>query len=184
MNPINFNGASFATTKSGIIGVAGAATLTTANATTYCVNGKAYTKAAATGGTAPTTDAATGAAFKPVPPGYGCVYVICLAAGTDVAFSAVQGEIVPIDANTSAYNAGDFIVGPEFPIVPDAYCPIGYMLVRVATDFTPTSGYVFGTNNTYETTSNSAAKAFRMGTGAVGVSGVSCLTLPDRPQTT
>lgn len=184
MEPVDLYGANFCTTLSGIRGVAAAKTLTTTATTLYCANGKAYSKAAVTGGAAPTTDAATGAAFKTIPPGYGCVFVICLAAGTDIAFSAVQGEITALGANSSQYVAGDFITAPEFPIIPDTYCAIGYQVVRVATDFTST-GYVWGTNNTYETTSDSAAKAFRSSVGAAGavaLSGVSCFTLPARPQ--
>lgn len=175
MNPSDLYGANFATTKCGIIGVNGAATLTTANATEYCINGKAYTKAAATGGTAPTTDAATGLAFKPVLPGYGCVFVICLAAGTNVAFSAVQGEITPLQANKSTYVPGDFVYAPEFPIVPDAYCPIGYLIVQVATNFTPATGWVLGTSYTKESAYNSTATSYLP-------TPVSVLTLPARPQ--
>jgi hypothetical protein len=185
MNPIDLRGANFATTLSGIRGVAGATTLTTTAATLYCINGKAYSKTAATGGASPTTDAATGLAFKPVPPGYGCVFAITLIAGTDVAFSAIQGEITPLGANSATYIAGDFVTAPEFPSIPDKCCPIGYMVIRVATDFTPVTGYVFGTNNTYETTSDSTAKAFRSSVGAAGavaLSGISCFTLPARPQ--
>lgn len=184
MNPIDLNGVNMCTTFTGIRGVAGATTLTTTAAANYSVNGKAYTKAAATGGAAPTLDAATGVAFKAVPPGYGSVFAITLAAGTNIAFSAVQGEIVPIGANLSQYNAGEFITPPELPQIPDTHTPIGYMVVRVATDFTPTTGWVLGVSNTYETTSDSAAKAFRTGaTGAaVAASATSCLTLPDRPQ--
>ena len=188
MNPVDLYGATFCASLTGIRGVAAAKTLTTTATATYSINGKAYTKAAATGGTAPTTDAATGAAFKPVEPGYGTVIVICLAAGTDVAFSAIQGEIVPIAANSAQYVAGEFVAAPEFPAIPDGYCPIGYQLVRVATDYAPAAGtgYVWGTHNTYETTSDSAAKAFRTSAGAAGavaLSGISCFTLPDRPQT-
>lgn len=185
MNVTDLFGANFCTSLANPVGVAGAATLTTGAAANYSVNGKAYTKAAATGGTAPTTDAATGLAFKVIPPGYGSVFVICLAAGANVAFAACQGEITPLAANSAAYIAGDFVVAPEFPLIPDAYCPIGYMVIRVASDFTPATGYVFGTSNTYETTSDSTAKAFRSspGTaGAVALSGVSCFVLPNRPQ--
>jgi hypothetical protein len=187
MQSIDLSGANFCASLTGIRGVAAAKTLTTTAAATYSINGKAYTKQAATGGAAPTTDAATGAAFKPIPPGYGCAFVITLIAGTDVAFSAVQGEIVPLQANSAQYVAGDFVGAPEFPLIPDTHCPIGYQLVRVATDYVPAAGtgYVWGTHNTYETTSDSAAKAFRTSVGAAGavaLSGISCFTLPDRPQ--
>lgn len=186
MNPIDLRGANFCVSLSNPVGVAGAATLTTGAAANYCINGKAYTKQAATGGAAPTTDAATGLAFKPILPGYGSVFVICLGAGTDQAFAACQGEITQLGANAATYIAGDFITAPEFPLIPDAYCPIGYMVIRVATDFTPAAtGYIFGTSNTYETTSDSTAKAFRSAVGnagAVSLSGIACFTLPNRPQ--
>jgi hypothetical protein len=175
MNPVDLYGANFATTLSGITGVDGATTLTTANATTYCINGKAYSKAAATGGTAPTLDSATGLAFKPVPPGYGCVFAITLIAGTDVAFGAVQGEIVPLNANADTYVPGGFIAASEFPTLPDTVCAIGYLLIQVCTNFSVATGWLLGTHNTKEAAYNSTAKAFLP-------TPVSCLTLPARPQ--
>lgn len=176
MNSIDLAGATFATTKSGIIGVNGATTLTTANATSFCINGKAYTKAAATGGASPTLDSATGVAFKPVPPGYGCVFLIGSAAGVDQAFAAVQSEIVPLQANAGTYIPGDFVDAPEFPLVPDNFCPFGYLIIQVGTNFTPTTGWQMGVSNTKEAAYNSTAKSFLP-------TPVSILTVPDRPQT-
>jgi hypothetical protein len=57
-------GANFATTKAGMTGISGAATtFTTANAVIFAIGGKAYSKDAVSGGTTPTTDGVTGAAF-------------------------------------------------------------------------------------------------------------------------
>ena len=175
MESIALRGANFCTTVAGLVGVNGATTLTTAAAALFCVNGKAFSKAAATGGAAPTLDTATGVAFKPVLPGYGCVFVIGSIAGTDSAFAAVQGEITQLNANAGTYVPGAFLTAPEFPVLPDTFCAIGYIVVQVGANFTPTTGWQFGVSNTKESAYNSAATSFLP-------TPVSVMVLPARPQ--
>lgn len=175
MESAALRGSNFCTTVAGLVGVNGAATLTTAAAALFCINGKAYSKAAATGGTSPTLDAATGLAFKPVLPGFGCVFVIGSLAGTDQAFAAVQGEITALNSNVSTYVPGAFLVAPEFPVTPDNFCAIGYLVIQVGGNFTPATGWVLGTHYTKEAAYNSAATSYLP-------TPVSVMVLPARPQ--
>lgn len=176
MDKLDIAGGSFCTTVSGLVGVNGATTLTTAAAALFCIDGKAYSKAAATGGASPTLDSATGVAFKPVPPGYASVFVVGSAAGTDQAFAAVQGEIVANAGNaTGVYVPGATLNAPEFPAnLPKNFCPIGYVIMNVCSNYSVTTGWQMGVHNTAEASYDSTAKAF-LGTYA------SLMTLPSRP---
>jgi len=64
-------------------------------------------------------------------------------------------------------TAGAFLSVPQFPTLPDDFCPIGYQLVRTAP----------------------SASAFTPGTSSWTATGITCstiqnvATLPDRPQT-
>lgn len=117
-------------------------TYSTTGATVYSINGKAYSVAAATNAATPTTDATTGAAFTAQAIGTGCVYVVGYnAAGT---IKVAQGEIVTLAAD------GSFADVPDFPSLPDDFCPFAYQLVRLApaTATTPAvATWTFGTNN-------------------------------------
>jgi hypothetical protein len=135
-------------------------TTTTTNSATflYAINGKAYNATGASNGATPTTDANTGAAFVAVGLNKACVFVF----GYNAAGSLVcaQGSIVDYD------NAGTFAVAPQFPAIPDNFCPIGYELVKV---ISTGSAWTMGT-------SNQASQ-----TGITKVM-VDCITLPARPQ--
>lgn len=139
-------------------------TYSTTGTTTYCIKGKAYSKAAVTNGATPTLDGNTGLAFRPIPIGSASVFVYGFnAAGTVV---VVQGGIEPQDV------AGNINRAPQFPLLPDNFSPIGYEVVRLApaTAAVPAvATWTFGTSN------NSAV------TG-VTYSFTSVMMLPDRPQ--
>lgn len=145
-------------------------TFSTTGATVFAVRGKFYTKNAATNQATPTTDVTDGLPFTPLAfpasatvGGQGSVYVFCFAAttpGAPVAFVA-QGSVEQLDVN------GNFINAPQFPVIPDGYCPFGYLVVRLGP--TAVANWTFGTNN------------------LSGVTGVTYAfqdisMLPDRPQ--
>jgi len=148
-------------------------TLTTTVATTCSIQGKfATTHAIVTNSTfateALTTDAVTGAAFVPLTStatsGSACALVFGVnAAG---AFKLAQGAITPTDLGVTT-TPGAFILSPQFPTLPDDFCPIGYAVVRTS----PTGS------------------AFTMGSTGWAASGITSTfknvaVLPARPQTT
>jgi len=145
--------------------VAGTTSTYTTTATTSCViGGKFGTQLAAQTNTAsPTTDAGTGKAFVALKANEATVLVWGLnAAG---AIQLTQGSIVPTEVGVTT-TVGAFINPPQFPAIPDNFCPIGYQLVRVS----PTGA------------------AFTAGTTQWAASGITCSTiqnvnsLPGRPQ--
>ena len=77
----------------------------------------------------PTTDAASGSAFLPLTPNKATVIVFGVnAAG---AIKMAQGSIVPTEIGVTT-TKGAFINAPQFPNLPDDFCPVGYALVRTA----------------------------------------------------
>jgi len=145
--------------------VAGTTSTYTTTATTVCsINGKFATGLTAQTNTAtPTTDAQTGVAFVPVLANNCCSLVYGInAAG---AIKLVQGPSTPTAAGVTT-TVGAFINAPQFPGLPDDFCPIGYQIVRVS----PTGA------------------TFTPGTTSWTASGITCSTikniamLPDRPQ--
>ncbi len=145
-------------------------TFSTTGATIYAIRGKFYSKNAATNQATPTTDVTDVLPFTPlaVPAsasvgGQGSVFVFCFAATTTGVANAfvAQGSVEQLDVN------GNFINAPQFPVIPDGYCPFGYLLVRLGP--TAVANWTFGTSN------------------LSGVTGVTytfqdIATLPDRPQ--
>lgn len=140
-------------------------TYTTAAATSCSIDGKFATALAAQTNTAsPTTDAVTGAAFVPLAANQ-CT-VLLWGVNAAGAIKLAQGSIEATETGVTT-TAGAFIRAPQFPSVPDDFCPIGYQLVRTS----PTGS------------------AFTAGTTAWAASGITCSviknisTLPARPQT-
>lgn len=136
-------------------------TLSTSNTNTYCIKGKAYTRTALTNQATPTTDGATSAAFKGVVANKGCVFVIGFDASGNL--KAVQGEITDLD------SAGNFLVAPEFPLVPDSICPVAYLVIQAGSTANATTGWIFGTSNMSSVT-------------GITYTFVDIITLPNRPQ--
>lgn len=136
-------------------------TLSTTGTTTYAIRGKAYTKAAITNGATPTTDAATGAAFVPVPANYGSVFMVGLnAAGS---LLCVQGSVTPLD------NTGAFINAPNFGALPTDFCPIGYIVIKAGSTASSSPGWTFGSSN-------------MSGVTGITYTFVDVVGVPDRPQ--
>ncbi len=151
-------------------------TLTTA--VNYCIRGKAYITTASGANAAVTSflDPNTGLAPVGVGAGKGCIFVACVtSAGTAATMRFVQSEIVNLGPNSAQYTAGDFVDLPEFPSIPATLCPIGYFVVKVATDITAGATHIFGTTSVATGAMNSAATAY-------SVTATSVCTLPDRPQ--
>ena len=145
--------------------VAGTTSTYTTTVTTTCsINGKFSTTLGAQTNTAsPTTDAGTGAAFNALSPNKACALVWGInQAG---AIRLCQGPIVDTAIGVTT-TVGAFLTGPDWPALPDDFCPIGYQLVRTAP----------------------SAAAMTPGTSSWTASGVTCSTiqnvsqLPDRPQ--
>jgi hypothetical protein len=134
-------------------------TFSTTGATLYCIKGRAYSRAAATNVATPTTDAATGAAFLPVAANQGSVFVFCYDSGAST-LRVVQGQVQALDV------AGNFILTPQFPGIPDTLCPFGWLVVKAGS--TAVGNWVFGTNNL-------------SGVTGLTYSFSDCMTLPDRP---
>lgn len=111
----------------------------------------------------PTTDAATGAAFVALGDNQATVLVwgITLAG----AIALCQGSIESTEVGVTT-TAGAFLNAPQFPKLPDDFCPIAYNLVRTAP----------------------SASAFTPGTSSWTATGITCSvaknisTLPARPR--
>lgn len=135
-------------------------TLSSTGTLAYAIKGKAYSKAALSNTATPTTDAVTGAAFVPIVTNKGAIIVIGYnAAGSLI---AAQGSIEALDAS------GNFINAPQFPVIPDTMCPIGYEVIKAGATASA-SGFVFGTSNQASVTGITYALT-------------DVVTLPDRPQ--
>ena len=141
------------------------------------IDGKAYALTAATN-TAVTniTDVNTSANCAGITAGKGAVVLIlATAAGTVATLRFAQSEIVDLGPNTAAYTPGSFVTNPEWPRVPAGYCPIGYFVVKVGTDYTAGASFVFGSTSVATGAMNSAATAY-------SVTATSISALPARPQ--
>jgi hypothetical protein len=145
--------------------VAGAtSTYTTTVTTNAVINGKpTVALTAQTAQPTPTLDATTGLAFNALAPNKCCSLVFGInAAG---AIKMAQGPIIDTNVGVTT-TVGALIRDPQFPPLPDDFCPLGYTVVRTAP----------------------SAAAWIPGTGSWTASGVSASTfqavaqLPNRPQ--
>ena len=135
-------------------------TLSSTGTVYFSIKGKAYSHAALSNTATPTTDATTAAAFVPITTNNGAVIVIGFnAAGTLI---ASQGPLQALD------TSGLFMIAPQFPSLPDTFCPIGYEVIKAGSTASA-SGWVFGTNNQASVT-------------GITYSLIDVMTLPDRPQ--
>lgn len=119
-------GLNFLAVKAGLTGISGAATTYSTSATTlqYSVQGKAATKAQASGAATPTTDFVTGLAITLTDLKARAV-VWCLdVAGT---VRLVAGDLVSLD------SGGNYIAQPPFPAtIPDTLTPIAYVVHKAS----------------------------------------------------
>lgn len=152
-------------------------TLTLSTAKDYYIAGKAYTQATTTNVQPSLLDLNTGVTLEGIPAGYGAALIIGTTSSASTTLRVIQGPLTELEANTAAYTPGAFKVNPQFPSMPDDFCPFGWVTVRVATDYTSGASYIFGSSNTTATgAQNSAATAH----ANIFTSG----NVPDRPVTT
>lgn len=139
-------------------------TYTTTVTTAGLIKGKFLTTLAAQTNTAsPTTDATTGASFVALQPNQCCALVW----GTNLAgaIKLCQGPIIATLTGVTT-TVGGLQYDPQFPSLPEDFCPMAYTVVRTAP----------------------SASAWTPGTGSWTASGVSASTfqnvgqLPARPQ--
>lgn len=111
--------------------VAGTTSTYTTTVTTNCViNGKfATTIGAQTNTATPTTDATTGAAFVALAPNQCCALVL----GQNLAgtIKLAQGPIIATAIGVTT-TVGALINEPQFPALPNDFCPLAYTIVRTA----------------------------------------------------
>lgn len=138
-------------------------TVSTTGTTHYAIRGKAYSAAALSNQATPTTDINTGAAFVGVKAGYGSVFVYGFNAAGDL--KCAQGSVVALD---SAYDWSD---KPQFPTLPDDFCPFGYLTIKAGSTADATTGWVQGSSNQASVTGITYARQDV------------ALGMPDRPQT-
>lgn len=127
------------------------------------INGKWVTAVSSGSNVAsPTTDVNTGEAFVAINDNEASVFVLGQnAAGT---VQVAQGSIEKTQVGVTT-TAGDFIQAPQFPMLPDDFMPLAYILIRAAPS---ASAWTFGSS------------AF----DATGITDawVDIACLPDRPQ--
>jgi hypothetical protein len=123
----------------GLTGISGSATTfsTAAAGVTYSVGGKIYHKAQESGGTTPTVDIVTGAAFPALSPNQGTVWVFGYDSGGTIRLA--QGSIEALD------SAGNFWRAPQFPILPDTVTAISYVVAKYGS--TGVATFTVGTDN-------------------------------------
>lgn len=138
-------------------------TLSNTGTTHFAIKGLAYSKAAMTNVAAPSTDAATGAAFTAIAPGTGAILVVGFnAAGT---LLVAQGPSKSLDGSSTSGATALFVNAPDFPSVPDTMCPIGYISAKIGS---AGAAWTFGT-----TTNTSPANCL--------ISFADLVTMPARP---
>lgn len=141
-------------------------TFTTTVAIRPVINGKfaAQLGVLTNSATTPTVDVNTGTTFAPVLPNTAVAVVFGVnAAGTLV---AVQGSPTATETGVTT-TVGAFVLPPQFPSIPENFCPIAYTLVRAAPSLT--AGFILGS------TSWAAS-------GASCTTFANICTLPARPQ--
>lgn len=148
-------------------------TLTVATTTVASIGGKygtQYTAAANTAATSPTIDVSTGVAFAPMTQNKATVIVVGVNAAGELRMA--QGSVVDTEVGVTT-TKGAFISAPQFPLLPDDFCPLAYALIRTAPS---AAAWTCGTSSWTATGLYSGLNGTTTMTQVNG-------TLPDRPQT-
>jgi hypothetical protein len=161
---LNINAGITINTTSAALVAGTTSTVTSTVTTAQVINGKfGTTLGAMTNAASPTTDAATGLAFNSLKPNQCCALVFGVnLAGT---LGMCQGEIIGTNTGVTT-TVGSLLNDPQFPGLPDDFCPLAYTIVRTAP----------------------SAATWTPGSSSWTASGVSCSTfrnvaqLPNRPQ--
>lgn len=174
MNLSDINGLTMCAGKMALI-AGTTTTLTLSTAKDYCINGIAHTQATTTAVQPSLVDVNTGLNVAGVAPGYGVAIVVGSTSSESTTLRMVQGAPQPLLANSAAYTAGAFSVYPQFPSLPADFVAFGYVIVKVATDYTAGATYVFGSSDTTATGSMNSAATAHANTFT------SVMSLPSRP---
>lgn len=114
----------FCVTKAGF--AAGTTTtFTTTAAITYSLDGEALVFPVQTNTAQPAADAITGLPFVGVPINKGCIFFYGVSLGVP---AVVQGPLADLD------SAGNFILAPEYPAVPETFVPFAELTIKVASN--------------------------------------------------
>lgn len=120
----------------GLTGLSGSnTTFTTGNAIDYTIDGKAYSKAAVTGGTTPTTDNDGNAISLTASQGT----VVVWALDSSGTVTLLRGSVEKLD------DEGNFKVYPQFPTIPNDLAPFGYSVHKAASNVSGT--FTVGSSN-------------------------------------
>jgi len=109
-------------------------TVTVATTTSTSILGifsTAYAAANNAAATSPTINAGTGTAFTAM--GANKATVIVFGVNAAGAVRMAQGSVVDTETGVTT-TVGAFRLAPQFPLLPDNFCPVGYGLVRTAPD--------------------------------------------------
>lgn len=140
MESLVLRGSTFCTSKA-TLAAGTTSTLSSTGTLHFCIEGKAYSHAALSNAATPTTDATTAAAFVALTASKGCAFVVGYnAAGT---LLCAQGVVVDLTTEAGGANA-NFLTPPQFPSLPEDFCPIGYIITKVGASG---STWTFGTSN-------------------------------------
>lgn len=112
-------------------------TYTIGTAFNYAIAGRTYNKGTASNAATPTTDVNTSAAFPGFTANNGTVVLWMVDASQNV--KCAQGQIQALDVS------GNFITAPQFPAVPDGYCPFAYLVLKGGSTLSGT--FTFGSSN-------------------------------------
>lgn len=129
----------FCTTKAGLAAGTGTS-YTAASAILYSLDGEALTLTPGANQAHPATDANTAAAFVGVPINKGCIFIYGVQAA---AVAVVQGPLADLD------SAGNFILAPEYPAIPETFVPFGELIIKVAANG---STWTLGSSNSASVT--------------------------------
>ena len=174
MENISYRGMNFCA-KDMALAAGSTTTLTLGAAGDWCNDGKAHTQGTTTAVQPASTDYVTGAALVGITAGMGAVIVIGSSQTESTTLKMVQGPLQALGANSAAYTPGSFLVAPQFPGLPEDFTAFGYVVVKVATDYTAGAGYVFGTSNVTATGAQNSAATAHANTFT------SVMVLPSRP---
>lgn len=136
MDTFNNRGGNWNMASVALTGLSGAATtLSTTGTPAYVLDGKFLASTNQSSGASPTTDIATGAAFKALANGKQCIFVFGWDSSAPTVFSVAQGPIV---------NTADVVAKAaalDFPSIPDTFVPVAYVSIANAS----ATAWTFGT---------------------------------------
>jgi hypothetical protein len=130
MANLNYDNAITVNLSNAVLVAGSTSTVSSTNTTNAVIAGKfGTTLGAMTNAASPTIDAATGKAFNALTPNQCCSIVFGVTAAG--ALAMCQGEIIGTNAGITT-TVGTLLNDPQFPGIPDNFCPLAYTVVRTA----------------------------------------------------